>query len=402
MTTAELAPTSQVDPGQVARISRSRLLPEHIANDPASVEYMMRIGESLGIPPVSAFQHIYVFEDKKTGRLKAGMSAHLMHALAVTAGHELHVEGNAVQATAVLIRRTTQEKLDRFRMMREEERRGKLALLEDTERLYRIERQQLSDRIADLRELKEVGGEGIKGGLQEEIEREIEDLRQQLRDLPKKYDFDGLRERVSETKFDLAALTRFESTWTMARATKVGLADKGVWRDFGPEMLKNRAKVTVVRDGAVDVILGIRRIFHDLGLEFSGNVDDDLAISNVIYTAEELGAEVDGDGHPIEGRVVNVTAPGVSRTQDLLVHKARRIISGRSAEEIKAAVEQTLKNARISGEEKASRIDSIAKAVNEAGRGEEEVSWEEGSVPLSGYLDAVIHANGNSSNDSNH
>lgn len=97
--------TGEVDPAEAARLSKSKLVPEHIANDAASAEYMMQIGAALGIAPVSAFQHIYVFPDGK-GRLKAGLSAHLMGALALAAGHSLHVEGDQLRATATLIRKT--------------------------------------------------------------------------------------------------------------------------------------------------------------------------------------------------------------------------------------------------------------------------------------------------------
>src|SRR5690606_41806010 len=69
--------TGEVDPAEAARLSKSKLMPEHIAGDAASVEYMMRFGAALGIDPMSSFQHIFVFKDGD-GRLKAGMSAHLM------------------------------------------------------------------------------------------------------------------------------------------------------------------------------------------------------------------------------------------------------------------------------------------------------------------------------------
>jgi hypothetical protein len=384
MATTELArrTTAQVDPADAARLSKSKLVPEHLANDAASAEYMMRIAAALGLEPINAFQHIFVFPDGK-GRLRAGMSAHLMHALAVAAGHELHIEGNATQATAVLVRHTTAEKLHRFQMMREEERRGKLALLEDTQRLYTLERDQIRDRIEDLKALAEMGGDGI--------EEEIKGLRQQLLDLSGKYDFDELRKQVSETKFDLSKLARFESTWTIGRATKAGLNTKDVWQSYGPEMLKARAKVSVIRDGAIDVILGIKHIMGDLGLEFSGDVDDEMAVSNVLYTPEELGADVDQDGVPLKGRVVNVTAAGASKTQDRLVATAMKLIDGKSAEEIQRAVTQTMNHPNLGDEDKISRLDAINKAVQQAGRGGEEVSQDDGSCELSTYLDGRIH-----------
>src|SRR5690606_27676966 len=326
--------TSPVHPADAARLSRSKLVPELIANDAASAEYMMRIGASLGIDPVSAFQHIYVFEDKKTGRLKAGMSAHLMHALAVAAGHEVMVSGTAVEATAILIRHTSPEKLERFRQMREEERRGKLSILEDTKRVYDMERDQIRGRIEDLQALAELGGG-------DDLLEEINTLRKQLLALSEKCDFDKLRAQASETKFDLAELTRFESTWTLGRAKKAGIDGKAVWSGYGPEMLKARAKASVVRDGAIDVILGVKRIMTDLGIDFTDEVDDEIAVSSAIYTPEELGADVDEEGRPLKGRVVNVTSPGVSKTQDRLVRGALKLITGKGAQAIKAAADQT-------------------------------------------------------------
>ncbi|MCP9209703.1 hypothetical protein [Streptomyces cucumeris] len=372
----------QIDPGEAARISRSKLVPEHIADDAASAEYMMRIGSALGIDPTSAFQHIYVFPDGK-GRLKAGMSAHLMHALAVGAGHTLHVEGDAVRATAVLVRKTSSEELGRYRLMREEERSQKLSLLEDTDRLYKMQRQQILDRIEDLRALVELGGETA--------EEELKALRQQLSSLHGHYNFEHLREQITQTKFDLSKLTRFESVWTMKRASNIeGLTEKGTWQGYGPEMLKSRAKASVVRDGAIDVILGVRHVMADLGLQFDENsVDDRLAASTVIYTPEELGAEVDGEGRPLKGRVVDVTATGVSKTQDKMVIAAKRMIDGKSIEEILRIVDGTAQSAKAN-EDKISRLDAISKAVNEVGLGSREVPYGEEVRTLSAHLEGAI------------
>lgn len=372
---------SSVTQADAARISKSKLVPEHIADDAASVEYMMRIGEALGIAPVSAFQHIYVFPDGK-GRLRAGMSAHLMQALAIAAGHTVHVEGNALKATAILIRKTTTEELHRFNAMRDIERQQKQTVLDNLQRLFDMQRNQIRGQIEDLKMLAELGGEGIA----EEIKR----LQRQLLELPKKYDFEALREQVTETSFDLSKMVRFKSEWTKARANDAGLSEKGTWQSYGPEMLKARAKSSVVRDGAIDVILGIKRIMNDLGLEFSDEMDDEIAVNNVLYPPEELGAEVDADGVPIQGRVVNVTASGVSKTQDRLVQAARKIIDGKPAAEVREAVLKTLK-ADLPQDEKVSRLDAFNKAIGEAGRGGEEVMQGDESWTLSAYLEGAIH-----------
>lgn len=87
---------------QADRLSQSKLLPEHFHKDAASIEYVMRIGEALGIQPVSALTHVHVWE--QNGKLKCGLSADLMTALARNAGHYVHIWGNQIEATATLIR----------------------------------------------------------------------------------------------------------------------------------------------------------------------------------------------------------------------------------------------------------------------------------------------------------
>lgn len=67
----------------------------------------------------------------------------------------------------------------------------------------------------------------------------------------------------------------YEATWTMDRATRAGLAGKAVWKSYPQAMLRSRAISEVVRMGASEVLVG------------------------AIYTAEELGAEVDRTGVPV-------------------------------------------------------------------------------------------------------
>ncbi len=64
----------------------------------------------------------------------------------------------------------------------------------------------------------------------------------------------------------------FEVTWTIERAKAAGLTGKGVWKNYPAAMLKARAITEVARAGASDALYG------------------------VIYTPEELGADVDGAG----------------------------------------------------------------------------------------------------------
>lgn len=372
----------EVDPAEAARLSKSKLIPEHIANDPASAEYMMRIGASLGIDPTSAFQHIYVFPDGK-GRLKAGMSAHLMQALAIAAGHTVSFpEATAIKATAVLIRHTTEEDLQRFQSMREEERRLKLGRLEDMDRLYKIQRGQLLERIEDLRNLDSFG-ETPSG-------EEIATLRKQLADLHGQYDFTDLRNTLMATKFDLTKLVRFESTWSMARASTIeGLTSKSTWRHYGPEMLKSRAKASVVRDGAIDVILGVKNILGEMGLTLSDDDHDSLAMASAAYTPEELGADVNEDGVPVDGEVIDVTEGG-SKKQRAMMKAARQAAERGSAEDLAGWASRTVADEKLSAEDKISRIYAVQKAAQEAGKGDAEVGVGDSPVPLNTFLESTI------------
>lgn len=374
--------TGVFDLEAVERYRRSKLIPQDLANDAASAEYIMRIGEALGLPPVSAFQHIFVFPDGK--RLKAGMSAHLMQALAIAAGHTVHVEGDAVRATATLVRKTTPEQLRQYQFMREEERRQKLALIEDTDRLYQMQRDQIRDQIADLKALVEAGG-GT------DIETRITELAKRLAQLGVTYNLDALRDEVSVTKFDLTKLARFESIWTYARAEKAQLTFKDVWNYFRPEMLKSRAKSSVVRDGAIEVILGIQNLMEGLGVTFAQDAaDDEIAVSSVLYTPEELGADVNGDGVPLQGRVVNVTGEGVSRGQDRAIETGRTVLD-KFPDDEKLAQWLTKQAARedLSADLKKQNLAGIALAVEETARADNPVAED---VTLSGHLENLINS----------
>lgn len=66
----------------------------------------------------------------------------------------------------------------------------------------------------------------------------------------------------------------YEVTWTLDRARTAGLVGKAVWKQYPAAMLRSRAITEVARMGASDALYG------------------------VIYTPEEVGAEVDADGEP--------------------------------------------------------------------------------------------------------
>lgn len=373
--------SGEIDREQVKRLSTSRLLPTDIHKDAASVEYMMLIAAGLGIDPASAFQHIYVFETKK-GIFKASISAHLMAALTFAAGHDLHVGGDFAQAKAVLIRNTSEEKLLRFRALREQERQQNLALLSDTESLYIFQRQQILDRIKDLKELAALD--------EKPSESEVANLRKQLAELHGQYDFKSLRESVSTTSFDLAKIVRFESTWTLKRARDIGLTGKDSWVKYTPEMLKNRAKSSVIRDGAIDVILGIRNFMANLGVEFSGDREDLLAMSNALYSPEELGVDVNEAGEPILAEVVDVTEKPAKKTPKTPLEQARDFVGIKSNIEVLNWSEELAASDRHSFEEKSARLEWIRKAIHETNRADGLIRREDREFSLGNGLESLL------------
>jgi len=76
----------------------------------------------------------------------------------------------------------------------------------------------------------------------------------------------------------------FTARWDMARARQAGLAGKAVWKQYPAAMLRSRAITEVARQAAPDALFG------------------------VVYTPEELGAEVDDTGELVH-TVTQVPAP---------------------------------------------------------------------------------------------
>lgn len=70
----------------------------------------------------------------------------------------------------------------------------------------------------------------------------------------------------------------FEAVWTLDRAKAAGLAGKNVWKAYPEAMLRSRAITEVIRMGASEVLSG------------------------AIYTPEELGVAVDGQGEPLKAQ----------------------------------------------------------------------------------------------------
>ncbi len=77
----------------------------------------------------------------------------------------------------------------------------------------------------------------------------------------------------------------YAATWSMQDATRAGLAGKDVWKKYPKAMLRSRAITEVIRKGASEVMVG------------------------VIYTPEELGADVDASGQPTRPTYVTEASP---------------------------------------------------------------------------------------------
>ncbi|MFE5895870.1 hypothetical protein ACFQ67_00315 [Streptomyces sp. NPDC056488] len=71
----------------------------------------------------------------------------------------------------------------------------------------------------------------------------------------------------------------YQVTWTLERAKQAGLANKDVWKKYPAAMLKARAITEVARDACEEVLFGLH------------------------YTPEELGANVDAEGEPVDAQV---------------------------------------------------------------------------------------------------
>lgn len=71
----------------------------------------------------------------------------------------------------------------------------------------------------------------------------------------------------------------FRAEWTMDRAKNAGLANKDVWKKYPQAMLKARAISEVARDACEEVLFGLH------------------------YTPEEIGANVDAEGLPMDAEV---------------------------------------------------------------------------------------------------
>lgn len=93
----------------------------------------------------------------------------------------------------------------------------------------------------------------------------------------------------------------YKARWDLAKARAAGLTGKSVWKSYPGAMLRSRAITEVARMGASDALFG------------------------VIYTPEELGAEVDVDGEVVHQ--VTTARPGAG------ADRAREVLGAPAAEE---------------------------------------------------------------------
>lgn len=103
----------------------------------------------------------------------------------------------------------------------------------------------------------------------------------------------------------------FSCTWTWARADRAGLTGKKVWKNYPAAMLKARAVTEVAREACEE------------------------ALSGMHYTPEELGANVNEDGLPVEAEVQELrrVEPGQGDPWATTPEpQAPRAVNGRSQE----------------------------------------------------------------------
>lgn len=89
----------------------------------------------------------------------------------------------------------------------------------------------------------------------------------------------------------------YTATWNLERARVAGLSSKAVWKNYPAAMLRSRAITEVGRMGASDALLG------------------------VVYTPEELNADVDDNGNPKKASAITknlADSSGADRLKSIL------------------------------------------------------------------------------------
>ncbi len=86
----------------------------------------------------------------------------------------------------------------------------------------------------------------------------------------------------------------YSAEWTLDKAKAAGLTGKGVWKNYPAAMLRSRAITEVARMGASEALLGL------------------------IYTPEELGADVDQTGAPVRVAATVQPTSGADRMRAIV------------------------------------------------------------------------------------
>lgn len=105
----------------------------------------------------------------------------------------------------------------------------------------------------------------------------------------------------------------FKVEWTMERARKAGLGDRGPWRQYPAAMLTARAITEVARMAAPEALFGIIYTPEELG----ANVDDEgTLIEATIIEPEKQALEIDDE--PIVARIITDEQTTVSDAENIL------------------------------------------------------------------------------------
>lgn len=348
---------------EAKRVIKSKFVPEHFSDDLPSLQYTLGIGESLGLDTPASLMHIYGFTDSK-GRLQVALSSHLIVALARKAGHDVHVEGNGTEATGTLVRGDiTPSKIERFSILRKEMQSYVEFQQESAEKEYDFLRKRILNQIRDLKEIAEISGTKPDPATIETLQRQLKELHSKDFSAP---DLSGL---------DPKKLGYFTNKWTIQRAQAAGLTEKkgDMWTKFRPDMLKRRASSGVVRDGAVEVLIGVRSRLREMGFDVSEAPIGDLQYES-LYTPEEKGVEVGDDGQPLETSVYDVSRDDVP---ELEVEQALARLDKYSLQDLTSIIVKTWSKA--TGKNRENGLEKI-KALHEASR-RKNILDEEVKVP---------------------
>lgn len=117
----------------------------------------------------------------------------------------------------------------------------------------------------------------------------------------------------------------FEVVWTIERAQAAKLTSKDTWKSFPAAMLKARAITEVARAACSEILQG------------------------TIYTPEEMGANVDADGIPVEASVQQLRPVQAGEADPWTVESPRDFLAEASAADDVDAVRRIWREANAAG-----------------------------------------------------